>query len=472
MSIYRSNNPQDFAAVDGIVIDESAPAPSIQGVGTGIAILVGSFERGPINELVEPGGQARIAEMFGTKSSGYNALRNKRFSRLKIVRANPSGGVRATVTLQTDGNADAVRLTAVDAGVAGNDIEVGVQDNGSGGYLILIDSGDESESYDIADNAALVAALANSPLVTAESLGNGIPADINTNLAGGVDPVASDQDYINALKAAEVEAAGNILFLDSYNANRNAALLVHAGLTRDKIVICAGPEDETVAEVVEAVKTLRDADGRIIYADNWLETGLDGVNTFVSPASFMASLISQTSAHIDPAFSGNTQFLYGVRRTKRQLTRADSIQLLEAGVASFEFDSDIGFKIKSGVVTQIADSAKRTILRRRMADFLTASIGRFLKVYQNAVNSLDNREAVKASILDFIQGQENLGVLPRHTEVMGGDAHLVDIVTPNTDQTIAEGKFFISYRQRIFSSMRFIVLRAEIGEGVVVVEEA
>ena len=95
-----------------------------------------------------------------------------------------------------------------------------------------------------------------------------------------------------------------------------------------------------------------------------------------------------------------------------------------------------------------------------------------MKVYQNAVNSMANREAVKAAILDFIQGQENLGVLPRHSEVNGGDAHLVDIVTLNTDQTIAEGKFFIGYRQRIFSSMRFIVLRAEIGEGVVVVEEA
>jgi hypothetical protein len=45
-SLYRTNNPLEYAEVDGIVVDETAPAPSIQGVGTGVAILVGQFQRG------------------------------------------------------------------------------------------------------------------------------------------------------------------------------------------------------------------------------------------------------------------------------------------------------------------------------------------------------------------------------------------------------------------------------------------
>ena len=49
MGIYRTNNPAEFNAVDGIVIDESAPPADIVGVGTGVALLVGQFERGPVD---------------------------------------------------------------------------------------------------------------------------------------------------------------------------------------------------------------------------------------------------------------------------------------------------------------------------------------------------------------------------------------------------------------------------------------
>ena len=105
-----------------------------------------------------------------------------------------------------------------------------------------------------------------------------------------------------------------------------------------------------------------------------------------------------------------------------------------------------------------------------MADWLTKSIGIFLKRYQNAPNSRENREAVKAAILSWIEGQEQLGVLPKDSEVQGGDAKLVDIDSHNTDEVLARGGFVIGYRQRIYSSMRFIVLVAEIGQSVVVNE--
>ena len=236
------------------------------------------------------------------------------------------------------------------------------------------------------------------------------------------------------------------------------------------MVICAGPEEETVAQAVEAVDTLRDVQGRIVYAYNWVETNIGGVQTFVSPASFLASMITQSSAHIDPAYSANTQFLFGVSALKRQLTRADYIQLVDAGISSFEFDPDIGFKLKSGVTTHILESDKRAILRRRMADYLQNSIGRFLKVYQNAPNTLENRLAVKGAILDFIRREEEAGTLPTDEEVIGGAAKDVDVETRNTNEVLASGTFIIQYRQRIHSSMRYIVLIAEIGQSVVVTE--
>jgi len=238
------------------------------------------------------------------------------------------------------------------------------------------------------------------------------------------------------------------------------------------MVICAEEEADSVSDNETDVALLRDTDGRIIYASNWVQTTVDGVPTYTSPASWVASIISQIAPNVDPAYAGNAGLLFGVTGLKKELSRDDYKRLMAAGVCSFEFDNDIGFKIKSGIVTQIANSSKLTILRRRMADYLTNSIGVFLKVYQNDINSKDKRTAVKAAILNFIQQQESLGILPSDKEIVGGGkAKLVDIDSENTNDTIAAGKFFIVYKQRIFSSMRFIVLKAEIGESVVVTEQ-
>mgnify|MGYP001557843985 FL=1 len=111
------------------------------------------------------------------------------------------------------------------------------------------------------------------------------------------------------------------------------------------------------------------------------------------------------------------------------------------------------------------------IYRRRMADYLTNSVGRFLKNYQNAVNSANNRALVKGAIMTFITSLENDGILPKDSEVSGGVAKLVDVESLNTPSSIAAGFFKIQWRQRIYSSMRYIVLNAEIGESVVVTEQ-
>ena len=141
------------------------------------------------------------------------------------------------------------------------------------------------------------------------------------------------------------------------------------------------------------------------------------------------------------------------------------------GVSSFEFDKDVGFKVKSGVVTQIVNRSKITVLRRRMTDFLTVSMAKFFKAFQNGPNRRTDRVAMKGAMLSFIEDDlEKNGILPKDSEVIDGKAKLIDIDSLNTNDTLAAGKNLIKYRQRLFSSMRFIVLVAEIGESVVVTE--
>ena len=484
MGIFRSTDPTTWDDVDGIIINESAPAPNVAGVAANIAILVGVTERGT-GDLTEVGSIGEFHELYGKDATkGVNkALKNKKFGRLKIIRVTAAAAVTATKTF-ADGGGTPVDIIKFDAkqgsGVFGNSIQVKIEAGSTSGKKYTIKDTSTSavlpqEVYDNVTVASLASdpRFANSNLVTATVLSTTAePANIAfTALATGADGTVANTDYETAIAKASVENAGNILFLDEYNATRNGYLEVHAAETEDKMVIVCGAEGDSVATAATDAANYRDNAGRIIYAYPYIQTSISGVLTYTNPASWLAAIISQTAPNIDPAFTANTQFLSGITGLKTSLSRANYITLKDAGICAFEYDADIGYKVKSGVVTQIADSSKVTILRRRMTDYLTNSAARFLKNYQNAVNSKENRVLVKGAILGFVTSLENDGILPKDSEVTDGAAKLIDTESQNTDNSIAAGFFKILWRQRIYSSMRYIVLNAEIGESVVVTEQ-
>jgi len=269
---------------------------------------------------------------------------------------------------------------------------------------------------------------------------------------------------------AEVERAGNLIFVDTYNAARNTLLKQHVSATQDKMTVVCGAENDDVAAVVADVVNFRDSDGRIMYGWPYIETTINGAKVFQNPASWVASIFSQTAAQVSLAFVDTVEFMAGATDLKFKVGRNPFISLDAAGVMGYQFDPDVGIKIRNAVTTHIINSQKRPVLRRRMADFLTESIGLFLKAYDNDVNSVDNQDDIKAAILEFDGRLVRDGVLPGEQDVRSGSPLLVDTESANTDDTIAQGKFIILYKRRIFSSMRYIILRAEIGTGVVVTE--
>jgi hypothetical protein len=479
MGIFRSSDPTTWDDVDGIVIDESAPPPNVQGVAANIAIAIAQAQRGA-GDLTEVGSIGEIHEIYGKSDSyGLNlALKNKRFGRLKIVRVIASDAVQASKAFESSSTARITFYAKQGKGVFGNGIQVKIEAGSSSGkkYTIQDTNTGAVHPIEVYDNLAITAitseTFAASKLVTATVNSTAAEPDnaAFTALASGSDGTVANTDYETAIAKCEVENAGNFIFLDAYNDTRNGYLELHAAATQDKMVILAGAEGDSVANAITDVADYRDTDGRIIYAFPWIKTTINGVDTYQSPASWVASVLSQTAPHIDPAFVKNSQFLGGITGLKLALNRTNYINLKDAGIMAFEYDADIGYKIKSGVVTQIANSSKVMVLRRRMADFLTASAAKFLKNYQNAVNSKQNRQLVKGAFLQFIDSLERDGILPKDSDVKEGLAKLVDVESLNTDSSIAAGFFKILWKQRIFSSMRFIVLQAEIGEGVVVTE--
>lgn len=478
MGIYRSINPVDFNAIDGIVIDDIAPPSAMQGVGSGTALLVGQFERGIPNVVTPIASTGDLQQQFGANAlaGGNVALANKRFAGLNVVRVVAAAAATATHTFQSAGAVNIIVFSAKQGpGAYGNSIQVTIAAGTTQGSKYTVhDSGANAvlpdEVYDNVLITAVGTTFASSKLINVSvTATTAEPAPIAaTALATGTDGTVADTDYQTAITATEVQGAGDILFLDSYNQTRNGYLKTTAANVQDKLVILSGPLSDLYSDAITAVGTKRDTEGRLVYAFNPVQTVINGALTYTDPASWLAAVLSQTAPNVDPAFAGNTQYLAGVTGLQYNLTRSQYIALKNAGICAFEYDADIGFKLKSGVVTQIADTSKLTVVRRRMADYLENSAARFLKAYQNSVNSKDNRNAVKAAILAFVQQQEQLGMLPKDSEVTSGKAKNVDTDSLNTDVNVAQGYFYVLWQQRIYSSMRFIVVKAQIGESVVV----
>ena len=392
---------------------------------------------------------------------------------MRIIRVVSSGAAKATKDLGTR-----VTLTAKNEGAYGNNIYGTVTSQGATFTLVVEDKNPRAilpiETYTNLTTDNLVSETAGSKLVDVTLRGNnGNQAAVNeTKLSGGSDGTVADTDYEAALTQAEAINAGNVLFLDVNNAIRNGYLKNHAAAQQDKMVIVAGGENDTIAQTVNAVGSLRDTDGRIIYAYPWVQTVINGTLEFTNPSAWIASVFSQIPSHVALSRVQNSQFLGGATALKKNLTRTEAVTLNENGILTLEQDAVRGITILNAVTTQIANSQNREILRRRMADFLTDSIARFLDNYRNAVNSVENREEVKAMILEWDARLVRDGILPSARDIQGGGSPVnVDIESLNTDDVIASGMFKIGYKRRIYSSMRYIVLQAEIGTNVVVTEE-
>lgn len=365
--------------------------------------------------------------------------------------------VNAGVTITTSPQG----VTAVDAG-----FKVTITDENPGAVLPV-------EIYDGLTLATITpSTFAGSRLVDVSVLSTvGAPSNAAaTPLAGGADGTVGNTDYEDAIDKAGVEKAGNVLFLDEYNSTRNGYLKTHAATYENKMVIVCGPEVQDRAAAITDAANYRDSAGNIIYGWPYVQTSIDGALEWTPPAAWIASIFTQVSPHVALSFTGNTQYLAGIVDLKYKESRNGFIALDAAGVCALELDPDVGFLVKNAVVTQIINSSKRTILRRRMAYFLTDSIALFLKNYQNAVNSTAKRTEVKGAILTFDTGLVQSGIVPGAQDVKGGSPILVDTESLNTDAVVASGMFKILYKRRIFSSMRYIVLQAEIGESVVVTE--
>lgn len=494
--IMNIDNILDATQVDGVYILEQDPPGQVIGRGTGVVGIVGQFERGPVNQIVEIGSPAHFARIFGGYGpssgngfNGYNLIARKRFKQLRIVRVKASAQAKAAKSFNATAT-PVFKVTAKYVGAYGNNYKAQILAPTDGdiaeGFRLKVYYKDELV-LDVDNlNAALGASLSlpeNDHVTGAMESAQVTAPDVAaaTALISGADGTPADTDYtgdgsnVNGIRLFEQVNDVNILACGKYNAAIKAALLSNASLTRDKMVVIApDADDDTITDIVADAADYRY--DRVIYTAPYIKQYSFERGDFdnVPAAGIMASILSEFGPHIDPAVINSTDLtkaIGGLSSGGTSFTWNDYVTLNKAGVSALTFNPVYGYKFKNGVTTSL-QSGKEVILRRRMTDFLQNSIADRLVFWQNKVNKRENHLAIKGEIENFLRDLGRKGVLPTEKDMDPGTfPFLVDIESLNDNTTIANGEFHILLKVRIFSSMRYIVLKTIIGTGVEVREE-
>lgn len=227
------------------------------------------------------------------------------------------------------------------------------------------------------------------------------------------------------------------------------------GANRNERVIYSWPG--AVDFVPEAVNfRLKTADGL---------TTIDGIldETF---DSWMASLLSNLPPEKNPGQAAPPvpqvfAPILGVQRGVSNLLMSDYIALRAAGVAALRMDRSVGPIVQSGITTSLQDATK-TINRRRMADFIEDSLARILLPFDKQVLSNQLQDGMVAEVNSFL----NDLLSPNNPAAQRIAQYQIDDVSGNTPDSFAKGIYVIIVRVRMLPTADFIVIQAEVGQGV------
>ena len=484
--VFRTDNPLLYTQLEGVIVTEKSPPPTVVGAGNNNCVFLGQFERGPENRATLISSIAELQNLFGSNMAykGNKALRLKKWSNLYVIRVLAAAATAATWT-QT-GNK--ITITALWKGKYGNALKVTIAAGSSGNAdekRFTFQLGDITETFDNVDTAgksdeelqvifgssALVKVTGASATQTPDDVASKEIGDGVGGSTAGTDGVVAASDYTTALENADIRASGKLYFADDQSAGVAAAIATFVKLNAAGQCILGPPSlDTSVDDAITAFNAVKDNKGRVLFAYNPIlhniGDGLGVVSEEESPVFLAASILNLLPPHKSPSSASSVDYTQNATGVKYSLSRANLIKLKEAGIMAFEDDKDLGIKLVSGVT----GDPEWTVLRRRMSDFYIDSVARYLKNYQDEPNSLILRASIKAAIQEFDDILVGNGILPADNEVEGGRAFLCETEGITSDTEKAQGILKVVIKRRLFPAARFIVLVATISESVVVEE--
>lgn len=432
--IFYSTNPAEWAALEGIYVAESAPPGGIVGANVNKVAIAGACVRGPVDTPVEITSPARFFEVFGGRDYGsggtligevWEALLNKPFGPIVVVRACASAAVKASFSAETLANGSGTAVLRIDAsspGAWGNNVQFKVEsptDGGAGKFNLRVRYLGEVKLYENLnittgnDNTLAVLGDDYANWITLTKLADGTP--ITTGMSGldsdgymnlgesvasftsvaGADGTIGDTDYTAATRAidqiANYSGVSVALVAKRANSTINAALKTAAAASSDRAFpIWNGTLGASTATVITDAANYRS--DRVIYCYNAPYT-LDPETAQliqVPPHTWMASIMSQTAPEVHVASYGTRKYTAGISKlTNASLTRADYVALRAAGISALIRDEDGNHLFKSGVTTDLTKGLTE-IARRRQADYIQLSLARSSRQYVGESNGADN----------------------------------------------------------------------------------
>ena len=135
------------------------------------------------------------------------------------------------------------------------------------------------------------------------------------------------------------------------------------------------------------------------------------------------------------------------------------------GISVPRIDRQTGTVFQSGVTTS-TDPARETMARRKMADFIQDTAAELLNPFSKQVNRQSRRDTIRGVWEGFLAGL----LAEQNPDLSRIEAFSVDdsVNAGNTPAVLAQGVYFMETRVRTLSSLDDIVVRTEIGEGVVI----
>lgn len=489
---YFSTNANDWPALEGLYVSERDAPAQVTGVNLNKIGVCGTAVRGPVNQIVDIGSEARFLQVFGGRDRGsggaiasnlWKALLAKKFGSISVVRV--AAAAAATATRQLLATATNIcTVSAANPGLWGNDITVTVSaaTNGDANYWnltvtylgtdyvlknLLTTAGNDNTASVLADMWDSEAAL-----ITLTKASDGRPDNLAASAVGntvaGTDGSVANSDYtatggpMEKLAAASGLAA--VFAAEISNSSIKDKWETLAASSSDRLFLISADANTTSSStaITDAASYRSD---RIVYCFNhpYAVDPTTDLQISTCPESWMASILSQTEVDKHVIDNDNKSLLVGIKNLYSvAYSRADYVALRAAGISALYRDADGSFSFRSGRTTSLTPG-KEEIARRRMADYLILSIADGLKSFVGEKNTESNRRAMIAKVSTFLE------------DLLVQESIVEDYQQPTfieTDAQRANGTAKLLVRVRLLSHILSLVIDSEIGTGVTITELA
>ncbi len=398
----------------GVYVEEvEAGSRPIEGVGTSVAAFVGLAQRGPFNQPTQVTNWSQFVQTFGDFMEGsylahsvYGYFLNGGGTCF-VVRIGSNGSApaaRGELPLGRD-KALPYRITALEAGSAGNDITVEVAEASEPGedvFKLIVKRGSKEE--EVYDNVTTKRGRRN--VVTAvKAASKLIKLDVGNSSDrtgfGGLEAV----DTVTMLAVPDLMAAyqAQVIDLEGLQAVQ-LAMIAHCELMGDRVAILDSPPGLNAQQIREwrVDKAKYDSKYATLYWP-WVKVfdPLAGQMTLVPPSGHMAGIWARSDdtrgVHKAPA----NEVIRGAVDLELLITKSEHDQLNPQGINVLRAFPGRGIRVW-GARTLSSDPAWRYLNVRRLFNYLEGSILQGTQWVVFEPNDMALWERVKRTINSFL----------------------------------------------------------------------